>query len=186
MSATVSVKKQFGKEARVNSDETEIINLLNLYGTAIDALQLDLFDLVFTSDVRAEYPNAAWENLETFKRDFLATHAPFDTTQHTLTNHQVVVRGDEANALCYGRARLMRTVPEGGSDFWETGCWYDDVLVRTSRGWRIKDRLSHLNWWEGNVRVLEYAPGIVFRPYTRPLRKVADQLRFLSAVRARP
>ena len=34
-------------------DRTEIVQVLNLYGFALDSHQFELFDLVFTEDVRA-------------------------------------------------------------------------------------------------------------------------------------
>jgi len=127
-------------------DTNEIINLLNLYALAVDTLQWDLFDRIFLPDVKLEFPGGGWDDLASYKIDFHDMHAPLYTSQHMVTNHQVVVTGDRANALSYARARLFQTGPEAGSIFFEFGGWYDDVLVRTPSGWRISFRACRGNW----------------------------------------
>ena len=46
-------------------DKAEILEVLNLYGFALDAHQWQLFDLIFTQDVIAEFgpAGAAWKGL---------------------------------------------------------------------------------------------------------------------------
>ena len=132
-------------------DKTEIVQVLNLYGFALDSHQFELFDLVFTEDVRAEFgpAGAIWHGLGNLKRTF----------------------DDKA---------------EGGSSWLGTG-WYDDELVRTSNGWRIRDRVAKLLSWTGNPLV----PGPV--PEHNPdmnkniLSKAceAGAVRFFEAVRAK-
>src|SRR6478752_2384978 len=101
------------------SDRDEIINVINLYGFAIDTQRWDLFDQVFTADVDADYSEPAhWRDLATFKRDFAVYHDPFDGTQHVMTNHLVSVEGDRAHAVTYGHWRLLRS-EVGGGGMWE-------------------------------------------------------------------
>jgi AraC-like DNA-binding protein len=53
------------------SDREEIIQLINLYGFAMDTQRWDLFDRVFTEDVDADYgPGSHWTDRAAFKRDF--------------------------------------------------------------------------------------------------------------------
>jgi hypothetical protein len=168
-------------------DVCEIINGLNLYAFAVDTLQWDLFDKVFTPDVQADYLGHGWTDLESWKHDFDVQHRALETSQHTVTNHQVVVDGDRATATSYAHARLIRTVPEGGDNFWECGAWYDDVLVRTPAGWRISKRVCRVNWWTGNPRVSAPRPGGSFSGREPTLmRDVAEagELRYLDAVRS--
>jgi hypothetical protein len=164
------------------NDMAEIVNLLNIYALAVDALQWDLLDRVFTPDVRLKYPSGtAWNDLESFKKDFHAAHAPMVTTQHMITNHQVVVNGDQANALSYARARIIRNMPQGAGNWWEVGAWYDDVLVRTPAGWRIKSRDCRANWWEGNIQVSNPAMDMIF------LKQAAasGEMAYLKALKAK-
>jgi hypothetical protein len=166
------------------NDISEIVNVLNLYAIAVDTLQWDLFDRVFTPDARLDYLSRVWDDLTEFKKHFAAVHAPLDSSQHMVTNHQVVVNGDRANALSYARARLIRSMPEGGGNQWEIGAWYDDVLVRTPRGWRIKSRTCRGNWWDGNIRVSETTSGSARQEMTLLRRAAAaGEISHLDAVR---
>jgi hypothetical protein len=167
-------------------DESEIISIINLYALAIDTQRWDLFDRVFTEGVAADYDGSAqWNDLATFKSDFAAYHDPFDGTQHTMTNHQVAVHGDRATAITYGHWRLIRKGLDGG-DFWEGNGWYNDRLVRTGPGWRIKDRVCRIIWWGGNPRVNETVPGVKFDLHSTSLRREAGagKVWYLDAIAA--
>ena len=137
-------------------DKAEILEILNLYGFALDAHQWQLFDLIFTEDVIAEFgpAGAAWKGLAEFKRSFAEFHDRLDSHQHTMMGQLVHVDGDKANAFSYGNWLLVREAAEGGSTWLGTG-WYDDELVRTDKGWRIAHRVCRLQSWSGNPFVPE-------------------------------
>ncbi len=138
------------------NDKVEIINIMNLYGFALDARAWDLFDLIFTADVEAVFgpAGAGWRGLDEFKRSFAMFHDTLDSHQHTMMGHVVHVDGDQANAFSYGNWLLVREAAEGGPQWLGTG-WYDDLLVRTANGWRIKRRVCRLQAWTGNPYVPE-------------------------------
>ena len=147
-----------------------IINIINIYPVGVDTQTWDLFDLAFTDDVHVDFGGpAVWNDLASFKEAFAFIHDPFDSTQHVTTNHQVVIDGDRASCLSYVVGRFIRTVPEGGNMF-ESGGWYDDQLVRTSKGWRISRRICRMQWWTGNPAVLETMPGIKVEQILHTLR----------------
>ena len=139
-------------------DKAEIIELLNLYGLALDAHEWDLFDRIFSDDVTAEFgpAGAAWKGLGEFKRSFAEFHESLDSHQHTMMGQLVHVDagGTKANAFSYGNWLLVRAAAEGGPTWLGTG-WYDDELVRTDRGWRISHRVCRLMSWSGNPAVPE-------------------------------
>ena len=82
-----------------DSDVVAITQLVNLYGLAVDSQRWELFDRIFATDVDADYgPTSHWTNREQFKDDFAAFHAPFDSTQHTMSTHVVHVDGDPRSA----------------------------------------------------------------------------------------
>lgn len=173
----------------VADDHNQIVNTINLYALAVDALAWDLFDRVFTADVQMDYyPGSKLTGLAGMKEEFALAHEGLTASQHTVANHQVIVNGDKANAMSYVIARLLRNVPEGGVNYWEFGGWYDDCLVRTPSGWRIHKRVCRGNWWEGNPRVAEARPEWVFRPDVTLLRNFAraGESAFLKAVREQP
>jgi hypothetical protein len=155
-------------------DLVEIINVVNLYPVAVDTQQWVLFDRIFTPDVTADFGGAAvWGERGSFKAAFEMIHAPFESTQHVTTNHQVVVEGQKASCLSYVHGRFVRPVAGGGSLFESTG-WYDDALVKTAAGWRISKRVCRMQWWGGNPAVLETMPGIKVEQVVNSLRAEAS------------
>ncbi len=167
-----------------HEDITAITQIVNLYGFAVDSQRWELFDRVFTEDVEADFSKPAhWYDRESFKRDFGAFHAPFDSTQHCMMNHMVDVDGDSAHAFTYGTWRLVRKATDG-SPLWDGSGWYDDRLVRTAQGWRIQHRVCRIVWWVGNPRVNETIPGVSFELDTTILRTEAGAGRvgFLNAL----
>ncbi len=169
-------------------DKAAIIEILNLYGFALDARQWDLFDRVFSDDVVAEFgpAGAAWKGLADFKRSFAEFHDRLDSHQHTMMGQLVHVDGDKANAFSYGNWLLVREAAEGGPTWLGTG-WYDDELVRTDQGWRIHHRVCRLQSWSGNPLVPE--PHQEHQPdmQLNVLSRHADQrkITFLTAITAK-
>ncbi len=169
------------------NDHNDIIQKLNLYGFAVDAQSWDLFDQVFTDYVDADFGGSAqWSDLAQFKADFAAFHAPFDATQHVMTNHQVQVAGDIAHSFTYGAWRLIRHAA-GDEPLWDGTGWYDDEWIRTQTSWRIKKRVCRVVWSTGNDRVKETIPGVAFEKVYDSLRDegAAGRLSFLNAINAR-
>lgn len=134
-------------------DERAIIRALNRYGLAMDTQSWALFDAIFTPDVLVEYPTTTWTDLATFTKDFAASHAKYDATQHVLMNHVVEIEGDSASSFCWTSARLIKWGTPGG-DFHECLAWNDDSWVRTPKGWLIKERHCKILWAEGNPGIL--------------------------------
>ncbi|CAN7589492.1 nuclear transport factor 2 family protein [Phenylobacterium sp. LjRoot225] len=165
-------------------DVASIIKTLNLYALAMDTQRWDLFDRIFTADVDADYADPAhWRDLESFRRDFAAYHAPFDSTQHVMMNHLVEVSGDVARAFVYGSWLLIKRGTEGG-DFWQGTGWYDDALVRADGGWKIKRRACRVVWQGGNPRVNAPAsPDVSFDTASKTLREeaAAGRVEFVNA-----
>ena len=141
---------------KIEEDKVAIGEVLNLYAFALDARQWDLFDRVFTDDVEAVFgpAGAGWTGLAEFKESFALFHDTLDSHVHTMMGQLVNVDGDTANAFSYGNWLLVRAAAEGGPSWLGTG-YYDDELVRTSRGWRIKRRVCKLLSWSGNPSVPE-------------------------------
>jgi hypothetical protein len=167
-----------------DQDAQSIVNVINLYGFAVDTQRWSLFDRIFTPDVDADFSASAhWHDLEKFKSDFAVFHHPFDSTQHAMTNHLVSITGDTAHAFTYGTWRLIRRGLEGG-DFWEGTGWYDDELVRSTSGWLIKRRTCRIVWWGGNPLVQETLPGVRFELHSLSLRREGDagRVRYLNAI----
>ena len=169
-------------------DKAEIIQVLNLYGFALDARQWDLFDLAFTDDIVADFgpAGASWTGLANWKRSFAEFHATLDNHQHTMMGHLVHVEGDTAYAFSWGNWLLVRDDAVGGTSWLGTG-WYDDELIRTPTGWKIKHRICRLAGWTGNPSVPH--PNEEHKPdmRTNALHEFASagKIRYLEAVKGK-
>jgi hypothetical protein len=166
-----------------SEDIVEIISVVNLYPIAVDTRQWALFDQVFTSDAQTDFGGGAkWTDLASLKRDFAVVHEPFDATQHVTTNHRVSGTEREAACISYVHGRFIRQVP-GGSMF-ESAGWYDDLLVRTPAGWRIKTRNCRSIWAGGNPKVLQTMDGVTGEQQFDSLSRdaAAGKLEFLKAL----
>jgi len=163
-------------------DKTAISEVINLYAVALDTHSWDLFDLIFASHVHADYCHVLqWTDLASFKRDFAQMHESTAGHQHFLGVPQILVEGDHAWALTYGRFNLFRTSPAvEADDMSQGGAWYDDELSRTSHGWRICKRVARNFWWQGSL------------PEQGPYKQVVDsfpelarkgEIGFLNALR---
>lgn len=138
----------------------EIVNVINLYAVAVDAHRYDLFDQVFTQDVRCDFGGgAAFDDRQTLSSVFAQIHAVFDATQHMTSGHAIRLDGDRAHCLSYVTGRFRRQI-DGASCVFETSGWYDDMLVHTSEGWRVKERASRMVSYTGDIRVMQAMPGV--------------------------
>jgi hypothetical protein len=172
----------------IEHDKAEIIELLNLYGLAIDTHRWDLFDRIFTQDVTFDLGPAGvvWTDLATAKRDLDGFHKTLDNHQHAMTNHLVHIDGDKAYAFTYGIGVLVREAAEGGPAYLWRG-WYDDELIRTDLGWRIRRRVARLVYWSGNALVQQpvYNQHPVMTTYVLRREGEAGKIGFLQAISAK-
>ena len=144
-------------------DERAIEKVLRIYALAMDARRWDLFDSIFTQDVRLDYPSEQWTDVQTFKKDFAASHAGYDATQHAVMTPIVEVDGDEASSFAYVSFRLI-TRGTSGNDYFEGQAWYDDHWTRTAdKGWLIKQRNCRILWSESG-RLAEGGRGLQRNP----------------------
>ena len=164
-------------------DYSSIINVINLYAVAVDSHRYELFERIFAEDIRCDFGGgAAFTDRTTFAATFKDIHAVFSATQHITSGHAITIDGDRANCLSYVHARFRRDGEEG---FFESTGWYDDGLVRTRDGWRIKDRTSRMVSYNGNPRVMQAMPGVDTNYVLQSLYEEADagRLSFFQTVR---
>ena len=131
--------------------QESIARVISLYSIALDSHSWYLFDEIFTPDVKVDYPGELhWQGLASFKRDFAKMHEAIAGHQHFLGPPQILIDGDRAFALTYGRFNFFRVSPARRPvDMSEGGAWYDDELVRFSDAWRVRKRVVGNFWWRG-------------------------------------
>lgn len=156
-------------------DREDIRTLLERYYRAVDTSDEFALRNVFTAD-------ATWN----FNKGSLMC-AGFDeiwriigpvgkspAAMHFMGNHLVALNGDTAKSETYGIAHVVRMV-----DGWERdglqGLRYQDFLVRTPAGWRVKARTQLVEWQRGDI----------LKPYAEPEnRKLPDG--FFTPLGAKP
>jgi hypothetical protein len=116
------------------SDRLQINDLLIRYTRAIDTKDWALLDTCFTPDAHVDYTSAGgvagdYPKVRAWLEKALA---PFPMTVHALANSIVEIDGDRATA---------RTV----------GAFYNDKLVWTDDGWKIRERIEETAFMDGSM-----------------------------------
>ena len=131
------------------SDILEIHHLIALYGHAADAPEEDLLPLVFTED-------GVWEsNTDRFAhispnrlegraaiRAMFAMGVPPNSPAHHTTNVWVREEGGQVKVRSKWIAHPEKGVYMGD---------YNDIVVKTPEGWRIKHRVVSFRYVEGEI-----------------------------------
>jgi ketosteroid isomerase-like protein len=121
-------------------DILEIRAVLDRYAAGIDRRDWELFATCFTEDVHVDYGrNGVYSSRDPFVEAFDAMHRPpVGATLHRITNHDVTVDGDVAQAISYFDAVLK--VEYKGFQLLHAIGTYTDELRRMPDGWRISER----------------------------------------------
>jgi 3-phenylpropionate/cinnamic acid dioxygenase small subunit len=146
-------------------DRVGMDDLLTRYATAIDSLDWELLDTVFTDDARLDYRSAGGvAGVYPEVRGWLAEVLPiFDITQHLVVNRRFERHGDGVRATsCF--LNVNRLLVEGRPWQFTVGGRYHDRLVEVPDGWRITDRFELTLWWENPMPGLPEAPYPVSDP----------------------
>jgi hypothetical protein len=121
------------------TDERQIIAVLIRYATGIDRRDWPLFETCFTEDARTDYgPFGQWSSAAQITAFMQQAHAAMGHTLHRLSNFVIAAQGPGAIARSYVDALLMPG--PGGGDVHRGIGYYDDELILTAQGWRIKVR----------------------------------------------
>ena len=135
------------------SDRDDIIDLTIAYTWALDTRQVDELRDIFLPDATAMLRGRQCDGVDAIIDRIGGAVLPLDRTQHLVGNHQVRVDGDEATCRCQLHSQHVREGTDGGDNF-VVGGYYEDQLVRTPSGWRIKHRLMQQTWSAGNPAVV--------------------------------
>ncbi len=134
-------------------DERAIVDVTIAYCWALDTRNWATLSEVFMPDSTARLGTGEQRDLAEIIERISTALGHLDDSQHMVTCHQVVLDGDRATSRCYLQAQHIRRAAEGGANYIVAGR-YEDQLVRTADGWRIKHRDLIVMWTDGNVRVV--------------------------------
>jgi uncharacterized protein (TIGR02246 family) len=142
---------------RLVEDRQEIADLLVRYASAVDDGDDEQLASCFTDDAEATFAGVhagvGGPAITAFLRSAMgATTRPAST--HNLANITVSVRGDEADAVSNAVVYGVRGEPP---EMRVRGVRYEDRLVRTPDGWRIRVR-THRPHWEAAATDVPLTP----------------------------
>lgn len=123
------------------SDRFEIMDLLTEYCVAIDTKDIDALDRIFSQDANIDFSRAGGphSDLQTIKK-FLKENLGNMPRQHVIANFQIKIQEDRAKVRCICHNPLELSPDSEEVMLW--GLWYNDTCIRTSRGWRIKEKIT--------------------------------------------
>jgi 3-phenylpropionate/cinnamic acid dioxygenase small subunit len=142
-------------DLRALQDKQEITELCYRYGLILDHRDWTGLAAVFTPDANAFYldmpPCLGYQAIEDTCRAALGS---LSATQHLISNVVVRLDGDRAESTCYLQAQHVKAGTPGGDNLIIAGR-YDDQLIRTPHGWRIRERRLTFIWTSGNPAVAD-------------------------------
>ncbi len=136
----------------IATDRQAIVDLTIAYCWTIDTKDFENLRNIFLPDATALLGDERI-GIESIITRISGALGLLDASQHIIANHQIAIDGDEATNRCYLHAQHVRRAAEGGPNYIVAGR-YHDHMVRTADGWRIRRREIHVDWTEGNVRVV--------------------------------
>ena len=120
-------------------DERAVAAVILRYGTGIDTRDWALFRSCFTDDFQADYGVfGGWNSGDDITQAMEQMHAPLGLTLHRITNIVASAVPGGAKVRSYVDAILTTGVP-GEAPKQGIG-FYEDELVTTVQGWKIRRR----------------------------------------------
>jgi 3-phenylpropionate/cinnamic acid dioxygenase small subunit len=133
------------------ADKLEIQELLIRYAYALDNRLWDEWDRTFTSDAIIDFSHVGMKlHSPAEVRQISSAGDPKRLSSQHLTAN-VVIKIESDSAAAYSEAAVnivMRSEQEGKAWLQRSGAYYQDQLVRTPDGWRIKVRVCYVKWRE--------------------------------------
>ena len=125
------------------SDRLEIQDLLASYSHAIDSMNWDALDDVFTADALIDYTAMGGpKGTLAEQKKFLSEVMPgFPGFQHMVATSKITIAGDTATGRTICHNPMTIATPDGNRTVF-CGLWYNDRYVRTAAGWRISERIE--------------------------------------------
>ena len=134
-------------------DRQKIVDLTIAYTWIIDRGPREKLREVFTEDAAFIIDIKSYNGIDEIISKIDRTLGGLSASQHLISNHQVLIDGDNATCSCYLHAQHTLHGTEGGDNYVMAGR-YVDKLIRVGTEWRIVERELILDWVEGNPKVL--------------------------------
>ena len=145
-------------------DREEIGQVIVNYGLAFDMQDWALHRSVFTDEIEMDFSASIGDGLVAMTADaWVEAVKPFFAnlagTQHIAMPLTIEINGDQAYVRSLLNASHHLPNVRGGAVQTMVG-YYENWLVRTADGWKIRKMVQHITWNEGNWYVFEKAAGL--------------------------
>jgi ketosteroid isomerase-like protein len=126
------------------TDRITLRDLVNLYATAVDRRDYELFESIGTDDCILHGAGMRFEGIDQIIEGMRAIEQ-FKSTYHAVHNQLVTIEGDKAEGEVYCVASHLYDKDQVEMKL-DWGIRYHDHYQRTDAGWRIKERLINIDW----------------------------------------
>lgn len=132
------------------SDRLLIQELIATEAHALDERDWELWESLFTEDALIDWTEAgAIKGNPREVRDWASRvfiNFPYPQYQHLTGNFQVELEGDAAS--CRHMQYIAISLPNaaGARQIGFSGIWFEDRMVRTAQGWKIRSRYERQAW----------------------------------------
>ncbi len=140
-------------ELQAHLDREAVKALTIAYTWALDRKEFERLRDVFLPDATARLGGVDCAGIDAIIARISSALSPLDDSQHLIGNHEVVLDGDHGTSRCYLQAQHVRR-EAGGSPNYIVAGRYEDQVVLTPAGWRIRHRDLTVMWTEGNYEVV--------------------------------
>lgn len=131
-----------------SSEKDDIKEVLYRYSIMVDRRRWELVPEVFTEDATIDYTSVGSGGtkgpvgpmLEWLEQSL----EPWPMNLHFITNEIIQIDGDTAKSTCCFNAPMGRKKKDGSGFFLTNAGYYEDELVRTEAGWRIRKRVCEM------------------------------------------
>jgi hypothetical protein len=138
-------------------DRQAVVDVTIAYCWALDRNEYERLRDVFLPDATARLGDTECDGIDAIVARVDRALTPLHDSQHLISNHEVSIDGDTATSRCYLHAQHVARPNDPEALFVVAGR-YEDQLVRTPAGWRIRRRVLTTMWTAGNPAALR-RPG---------------------------
>ncbi len=135
-------------------NRAQIMDLMHRYAIAVDSKDWTTLRTLFTDEIGAEMIGLKAElgipvntTAERWIDVISRGLAQYSVTQHSMSNHRIEVSGDRAACTVYVLARHFIPDGKGGHAIFDVGGYYNNDVVRTADGWKIR-KWKLVGTWE--------------------------------------
>jgi quinol monooxygenase YgiN len=129
---------------------SDIVGLTIAYAWALDHRRFDDLAGIFTPDAVADFGRLGTVSGPAAIAEVVAAAlAPYDRTQHIVTNHQIDLAGGSATGRCYVQAQHVWKEHGEDRNYTVAGSYLDRYRLEEG-SWRISQRTLRVTWTDGS------------------------------------